>query len=400
MAIRFRRTIKIAPGLKINVGKRGVSVSAGVRGATATYGRGGLYGNVGVPGTGLSYRSKIGGSSASRGVSTQQNAYHENVNVGMKLSLQDDGKVDILDDSGNALPPKYLKQFKEQKKEFIQSWLEEKCEHWNNGIESILNLHLETPPENFEVIYTASPFKVSPPEKPEIVKPSFFGKFFKGPQQKAEAENVKRRDLHKRDLENWNRKKEEHQKSELVREEFFTKKRYDAPEGMQDFLSEVLADIEWPRETLVAFEVSNSGKKVYLDIDFPEIEDMPTEQATVAARGIKINVKARSETQRRKDYMQHIHAILFRIIGEAFVALPTVETVIASGFSQRPDKQTGKTNDEYLLSAKVQRLQWKEINFSNLSALSLPECFEQFEIIRKMTKTGVFKAIEPIGMDN
>ncbi|WP_419619840.1 DUF4236 domain-containing protein, partial [Thiolapillus sp.] len=30
MVLRFRRSVKIAPGVKINFGKRGMSVSAGV----------------------------------------------------------------------------------------------------------------------------------------------------------------------------------------------------------------------------------------------------------------------------------------------------------------------------------------------------------------------------------
>jgi hypothetical protein len=59
MAFRFRRSIRLAPGLRLNVGKRGVSVSAGVRGASISVGRRGVYGNVGVPGTGLSLRERI-----------------------------------------------------------------------------------------------------------------------------------------------------------------------------------------------------------------------------------------------------------------------------------------------------------------------------------------------------
>ena len=37
---RFRRSIKILPGIRLNVGKRGVSTSIGVRGAHITVGHG------------------------------------------------------------------------------------------------------------------------------------------------------------------------------------------------------------------------------------------------------------------------------------------------------------------------------------------------------------------------
>jgi hypothetical protein len=55
MAFRFRRTIKIMPGLRLNVGKRGVSASVGVRGAHVTVGKTGTRSTVGLPGTGASW---------------------------------------------------------------------------------------------------------------------------------------------------------------------------------------------------------------------------------------------------------------------------------------------------------------------------------------------------------
>lgn len=55
MAIRFRRSIKIAPGVRLNISKSGVSTSIGGRGARVTMGHGKTRTTVGVPGTGLSW---------------------------------------------------------------------------------------------------------------------------------------------------------------------------------------------------------------------------------------------------------------------------------------------------------------------------------------------------------
>ena len=55
MGFRFRRSIKILPGIRLNFGKRGISASIGVRGAHVTYGPTGTRTTVGLPGTGLSY---------------------------------------------------------------------------------------------------------------------------------------------------------------------------------------------------------------------------------------------------------------------------------------------------------------------------------------------------------
>jgi hypothetical protein len=55
MGFRFRRSVKLFPGLRLNFGKRGISASIGVRGAHVTYGPTGTRTTVGLPGTGLSY---------------------------------------------------------------------------------------------------------------------------------------------------------------------------------------------------------------------------------------------------------------------------------------------------------------------------------------------------------
>lgn len=52
---RFRRSIRVLPFLRLNIGKRGVSTSIGGRGAHITVGHGKVRETVGIPGTGLSY---------------------------------------------------------------------------------------------------------------------------------------------------------------------------------------------------------------------------------------------------------------------------------------------------------------------------------------------------------
>jgi hypothetical protein len=55
MPFRFRRSIRIAPGIRVNVSKSGLSTSIGGRGAHVTLGRGRIRRTVGIPGSGLSY---------------------------------------------------------------------------------------------------------------------------------------------------------------------------------------------------------------------------------------------------------------------------------------------------------------------------------------------------------
>ncbi len=52
---RFRRSIKLFPGVRWNIGKKSTSLSVGPRGAHVTVGTSGTRTTVGIPGTGLSY---------------------------------------------------------------------------------------------------------------------------------------------------------------------------------------------------------------------------------------------------------------------------------------------------------------------------------------------------------
>ena len=55
MGWRYRRSIKIFPGLKMNLSKSGTSFSLGRPGATLNVGKRGVRSTLGIPGTGISY---------------------------------------------------------------------------------------------------------------------------------------------------------------------------------------------------------------------------------------------------------------------------------------------------------------------------------------------------------
>ena len=64
MAWNFRKRIKIAPGIHLNISKGGVSTSVGPKGAKINIGRNGTYLNTSILGTGLYSRQKISGNSS------------------------------------------------------------------------------------------------------------------------------------------------------------------------------------------------------------------------------------------------------------------------------------------------------------------------------------------------
>lgn len=60
MSLRFRKSIKIMPGMRLNVSRSGISTSIGVRGASVNVkpGRKARV-SVGIPGTGISYTDTL-----------------------------------------------------------------------------------------------------------------------------------------------------------------------------------------------------------------------------------------------------------------------------------------------------------------------------------------------------
>jgi endonuclease YncB( thermonuclease family) len=61
MGFRFSKSVKIFPGVRVNLGMRGVnSVSVGKAGASLNIGKKGTRATVGLPGTGLSFSEKLG----------------------------------------------------------------------------------------------------------------------------------------------------------------------------------------------------------------------------------------------------------------------------------------------------------------------------------------------------
>ncbi len=57
MGFRFRRSVRLFPGVRINLSKSGASLTAGVRGAHINLSKTGVHETIGLPGTGLSYRT-------------------------------------------------------------------------------------------------------------------------------------------------------------------------------------------------------------------------------------------------------------------------------------------------------------------------------------------------------
>jgi hypothetical protein len=151
----------------------------------------------------------------------------------------------------------------------------------------------------------------------------------------------------------------------------------------------------WARETVVAFDLDLAQGQVMMDVDLPEIDDMPTKSVEVAANGRRLLLREIGQKARQLNYAKHIHGVLFRAACVAFHTLPALHCAVVSGYSQRHDPATGAEREDYLLSAVIERDALQRVDFDHLDRVDPVAAMEAFPLRRNISKTGVLKPIEP-----
>lgn len=391
MTLRFRKSIKLAPGIRWNISGSGTSWTIGPRGASVGIGKRGAFLNSGIPGTGLSSRSQLTGSSRSPAPRTTP----QTNTVAMTCGMLDDGTLSFTDKTGAPVPEHVIETAKKQNRAAILDLIQRKCDEINEQIEGLATLHHETPDPKTPPMFVASTFPEAKPSAPSTTLPGFFDRIFPGRRQKIEDANRAGETHFRSALVNWESQKAQFDSQTAERKELLESLIYKESAAMERFLEENLGDIAWPRETVVAFEINDNGRSISLDVDLPEIEDMPNKFAAVPARGLKLSVKELGATKLQKLYAEHIHGVLFRLIGEVFAALPNAQEIRAAGYSQRRDPSTAQLRDDYLLSVHVLRSNWVKMDFAHLASLDVTEALNRFDLRREMSKSGIFKPITP-----
>jgi Protein of unknown function (DUF4236) len=389
MALRFRRSIKLAPGLRLNFSGRGASWTVGPRGASVNFGSRGVFLNSGIPGTGLYSRSRLDGAPSRPAAASGK------VSVSATIRVFDDGTVRFFDADGQPLNDYLTSIAKRQQGPRIRELLAETSERINAEVEALGRLHHFTPPPEDTPTRARREFERKQPQRPTPRKISLLARML-GKRAKIEAENGENARVFALALSSWKREKASFDKLEDEESQKFDRRLQTDTDFMQQVLEDNLQDIAWPRETLVSFEVQDAGRSVALDVDLPEIEDLPRKVTTVPERGYKLSVKELKGKALQELYARHVYGIGFRIIGEAFATLPTVEEVTVSAFTQRDAADTGQRSDTYVYSVRVKRQDWVRIDFTNLAAVDTGASLESFTLRREIARSGAFEAIVPL----
>lgn len=121
MGLRYRKQVKLLPGVKLNISKSGFSTSIGKPGNTLNVSRRGVKSTVGLPGSGLSYSQMLTkGRRRGRG-SSRQNKRALREEFKAKYGLKD-SEVDRLIKLYRRHPRRFLRMSESEQLAYATRW--------------------------------------------------------------------------------------------------------------------------------------------------------------------------------------------------------------------------------------------------------------------------------------
>lgn len=346
MGLRFRRSIKIAKGVKINLGKTGVSTTFGTRGLHYTmHSSGRRTSSAGIPGTGLSFVSYSGGSHKHKSASS--------------------------------------KRFKAQQKAYVQKQKEaeyvrnsEMVDDYNELIDQIKSIHEECSdpvdwaemrdrPAPFDTMYMG-PYEAEARRALESAKPSLLGRFIPS----ADRRRVE-------SLEKEIQEAQEKDRQLIADWENMRKLAIQVMTGDIDSYFYVVSEMH-PFDEILDF-----GSDFDIGTDIPDLMEVefhaktakvvPNHVLSLTQTG-KLSSKVMSKTMHFDIAQDYICSCVLRVAREMFALLPITRVIIH--VVDELEDVTGEKHDETVLSTAIRRDQLAGINFSLIDPSDTIETFE------------------------
>lgn len=404
MSWRFRRTLKLGRGVRLNLSKRGVSLSLGGRGAQLTVGTHGARVTVGLPGTGLSYTRKLGSASRTPGRSARdpkEATWPEDATLAL---APDKASVHVLDGRGQRLPSTVESACLKARRDDVLAWLEEVVAEQLDELGELSALHHHLLPDmsgapRFEALPAPTlvlPEAPSAPERSLLSQAaSWLWSSESDEADRAHAAALRQHrevvaeltQAHEAAMTQW-------REEEGLRRYIFDVGRFENPDLLERHFEDTLDRIPWPVETLISFEAPTLDT-LHIAVELSNLDTLPKTRPKLRRRPPGIGQAAMSQTDQRRQTMAYVHSVGFVLMALAFWQLPTIAHLTLNVGTERIDPRTANTEEVTLYALRASRDVWSNVNLKRLKELDVVACFELFELRRKMSKTGIFKPVEP-----
>ena len=119
-------------------------------------------------------------------------------------------------------------------------------------------------------------------------------------------------------------------------------------------IEEWLGESEAPIEFSIQTEVLEAKKAIMVDLDLPEIENMPQNTLSELADGT-IKIKQKSKKQQYEDYRTCAFGLGEYVASHMFAVVPQAEKIVVSAYTQRRNEKTGDLLDVFIYSVIFER---------------------------------------------
>ena len=451
MGTRFRRSVKICKGVKVNFSKSGASLSLGGRGNSFNFGSKGVKHTLGIPGSGISHSTKIIGGSSShknhsttrssnsasrRNASASRNAVY--VPSDVQIVMNSDGKVVIQTANGFPITDEAVlrkikatdayKSTKQNLEHQRQQLLSQTYAESIRENEKLINIHRMSPvvdslDEYVHILESLAPptYQIPPFSEPAPTVESIriqltneasaniTGNIFKVGKLRKQFVVDNEQQRYSEALAAWEERKNAYYKAqkqiEIAENDRFQKEFEENKEYMQALIrgdsivlccaiEDWISSCEFPLEFNVDFEWIPERNLVFLDVDLPEIEALPDMELTQLASG---NLKEKKKTQAtlKQEYVTLVLGLAIFISANVFNISPAIHSIVISGYTQRRDK-AGDINDDYVYSIQFDRTTFQKSVLANVN----PQDFcSRFENRMNITTTMIMKKIIPFDIE-
>ena len=91
-----------------------------------------------------------------------------------------------------------------------------------------------------------------------------------------------------------------------------------------------------------------------IDLDLPEIEDMPQNALSELADGT-VKIKKKTRKQQYEDYRTCVFGLGEYVASHVFAEVPQAKKVVVSAYTQRRSEKTGEAMDVFIYSVVFER---------------------------------------------
>lgn len=438
MGLRFRKSVKICKGVKVNFSKSGASLSLGGRGHSVNVGGRGTRVTVGIPGTGLSYSKNLTSphqsKSPSHGSASTKSASGAAFPNQVQLKMSSDGRVEIQDSRGVPITDQSLiRKIKatDSYRSMVQNLEAQRQEKLNEAFheakaenDKFVEIHKLSPQVDKQdqyvqilnglkpSVYAKKRFEIPYPTEEEVreqlqqeAKETVRGNFLTIGKKRKEYVEANMQSRLNSAIGYWMQEKDRFDVAEAENEaaeneryhaEFLANRQYmrNLINGEDAAVSEAveswISSCELPVEIDVNYKWHQAHHMMYLDVDLPEIEDLPDEEVVRLSSG-NLKEKKKTQTTLKQEYVDLVFGLAIFISANVFNSSPAIHGIIISGYTQRRNK-AGEINDEYVYSIKFTRNIFENSELRNVN----PKDFcMRFENRSNITSSMLMKKIEP-----